>query len=283
MGRDHLRDLVRVEAGIRREEARGGQVPPAPVAPGDRLVGDPLHERLQEAELAALGGERIGLEGKQFLAHEAADELLHVLLAEAGERGKTPPRERLAEHRRVLQELPLGLRHRIETGGDQRMERLGHLQRRQVACDDGCAVDLLQQPSVEQHPHRLDGVQRDAVRGLTQPVPGLLREAGDEAGEEVVHGVVAERLERQGGRASGRPREAGMAVGQLRPRQREHEDRVLSAPVEQVLDECHEPLVGPVDVLEHQHERPLLGQALEEAAPGGEQILAIGSAVLGQA
>ena len=51
---------------------------------------------------------------------------------------------------------------------------------------------------------------------------------------------------------------------------------MVPAPVEQVLDELDEPRVGPVDVLEDQHQRALLGEPLEEAPPGREEILAVG-------
>ncbi len=95
--------------------------------------------------------------------------------------------------------------------------------------------------------------------------------------QQLVHGVVVERLEWQCRRAPRRAREAGMAVGHLGPGEREDEDRVVPAPVEQVLDERDEPFVGPVDVLEDHHERSLLGQPLEEAPPGGEEVLTVGS------
>jgi len=50
---------------------------------------------------------------------------------------------------------------------------------------------------------------------------------------------------------------------------------VLPAPVEQVLDERDQALVGPVEILEDHHERPLLRHALEEPPPGGEEVLAV--------
>ena len=69
---DHLGDLVRIDAGLGGEEGGDGQVAGPPVAPRDRLVRDALDERLQEAELSALGRERVGLDGEQLLAHEAS-------------------------------------------------------------------------------------------------------------------------------------------------------------------------------------------------------------------
>jgi len=38
-----------------------------------------------------------------------------------------------------------------------------------------------------------------------------------------------------------------------------------------------------VQILEHEHERPLLGQRLEEATPRGEALLRAGGPLLGEA
>ena len=88
---DHLGDLVRIDPGLRGEEEGNRQVACPAVAPGDRLVRDPLHERLQEAELSALGRERVGLDGEQLLPHQARDELLDLVRRRA--RRALPDRE----------------------------------------------------------------------------------------------------------------------------------------------------------------------------------------------
>ena len=41
-------------------------------------------------------------------------------------------------------------------------------------------------------------------------------------------------------------------------------------PVDEVVDEVEQVVVGPVQVLEDEHERPTFGQGLEEPSPGGE-------------
>ncbi len=53
----------------------------------------------------------------------------------------------------------------------------------------------------------------------------------------------------------------------------------LPRPVEQVLDEVEQARVRPLHVLEGEHRRIALGQALEEEAPGGEQVLLVASLV----
>ena len=49
---------------------------------------------------------------------------------------------------------------------------------------------------------------------------------------------------------------------------------MLGRPVEQVLDEVEQAVVGAVHVLEHHHDGIALGQPLEEQAPPSEQLLA---------
>ena len=41
-----------------------------------------------------------------------------------------------------------------------------------------------------------------------------------------------------------------------------------------MVDEVEEPLIGEVEVLEHQHEHAQVGERLEEAAPGGKSLIA---------
>ncbi len=58
---------------------------------------------------------------------------------------------------------------------------------------------------------------------------------------------------------------------------------MATRPLEQVLDEVEQSSVRPVQVLEDQHDRPLLGEALEEEPPGREEVLPVGGGSLGQA
>ncbi len=77
--------------------------------------------------------------------------------------------------------------------------------------------------------------------------------------------------------------EAGPPLGELRSRERQHEERVVARPLEQVLDEVEEGRVGPLQVLEDEHDGALLGEPLEEEPPGGEEILPVAGRVLGEA
>ena len=74
-------------------------------------------------------------------------------------------------------------------------------------------------------------------------------------------------------RCAGAP--AGPALLELRARERDHEERVVARPLEQVLDEVEQAGIGPLHVLEREHRRVGVGEALEEQPPGGEQVLAV--------
>ena len=48
-----------------------------------------------------------------------------------------------------------------------------------------------------------------------------------------------------------------------------------------MVDERKQVIVGPVQIFEHEHERPLLGEILEEAPPGGERLVALVAGAFG--
>ena len=65
---------------------------------------------------------------------------------------------------------------------------------------------------------------------------------------------------------------AGPPVEQLRPRRPDDEQRNAGRPVGEVVDEVEQAVVRPVQVLEDEHERPLLGEPLEVAPPRREAL-----------
>ena len=101
--------------------------------------------------------------------------------------------------------------------------------------------------------------------------------------EQRVDRLAGERLEEERAEAARARAPAGVAIGQLRPGERDHEDRLVPRPLEQVLDELDERGVGPLDVLEDQDDGALLGHALEEQPPAGEEILAVRGAAVAEA
>ena len=138
----------------------------------------------------------------------------------------------------------------------------------------GRAVES-EQPAVEQHAHRLDRVQRDALGTVEDLVAQAVRKAGHEAVEELSHRLVGERLEEERGEVSLAGAPGGTPFLELGAGEGDDEQRIVPRPLEQVLDEVEQARVGPLHVLEREHGRPLVGQALEEQAPGGEQVLPV--------
>ncbi len=67
------------------------------------------------------------------------------------------------------------------------------------------------------------------------------------------------------------------AVQQLRPRRAEDEERHPACPVDEVIHEIEQAVVGPLQILEHEHGRTSLGERLEIPAPTGERILTVPS------
>ena len=132
------------------------------------------------------------------------------------------------------------------------------------------------EPVAEQHPDRLDGVERDALGALEDALHDRRREPGHKAGEELAHLLGRQRLEHQRREAPPPGSPIVPAVEQLGPGRGDDVDRALAGPVEDVIDEVEEPVVGPLEILEHEDDHPALGDPFEQEAPGGEQRFAVG-------
>src|SRR5829696_9901302 len=61
-----------------------------------------------------------------------------------------------------------------------------------------------------------------------------------------------------------------MAFEEQRPGRADNQHRDSRGLSSQVIDELQQTLVGPVNILEHEHQRPALCQSFEEAAPGSK-------------
>src|SRR5207245_4325250 len=81
--------------------------------------------------------------------------------------------------------------------------------------------------------------------------------------DQLVGLVARERLERDRLPAPGRP-----PVDQLRPGETEKQERCVSGPVGEMLDEVEQRRLGPVDVLDDQCQRPLARTPLERLPDG---------------
>ncbi len=176
---------------------------------------------------------------------------------------------------RVLQQRLLLDGQRVEPGRDEPLDRTGDLD---VLDREGLFPALRlcrpQHPPVDEHADDLLDVERVPFAPLRDERPDLGREA---LGEEVVDHRLAllrgERVEEDRRVVPVAAAPLGSVFQELRPGQGQDEDRPL-APVGQVVHEVEQPLVGPVDVLQHEHQRVSGSHPLEEPPPSVEQLLA---------
>ena len=84
--------------------------------------------------------------------------------------------------------------------------------------------------------------------------------------------LVRERRERDRERVRLSSTPAGAAREELGPGGAHDEERNLDRPVDEIVDEVEQAVVGPMEILEDEHERPALRERLEEAPPRGEGL-----------
>ncbi len=286
--------LVRVDVVLRQDArqllvaerlvvARRRQVPCSPVVAGQGGVGDLAQQPLDEPILAPLRRARIVVPHQDLAAAEVVQHSVDVVGIRAGDGAERGRAERESQHRCVLHERALRRRKAIDPRGDERMERFRHGELAEIADGaEGVAV-ALDAAVIQQRAHRLDRIQRDALRAPDDPVDDAVRQTGHEPAHHRSHLVVVERGEREGGEAAlaGTPRRP--AVEELRARQRDDVDRSAARPGQQVLDEVEETLIGPLEILEDHDHRAGLGDALEEGAPCAEELPAFARPALADA
>ena len=231
------------------EIASRGEVVRLPIALGQHAVRDLADQGLDECVLAPLGRARIGDVDEELAPDEVSQVRLELLFRIAGHGGKAREREALAEYGRDADEGPLCWIERVEPRGDQRLERLRHRERREVLRRD-VAITLERKATLrEERAHRLDGVERDPVGPPDDGAHGVLRQPGDEAGEQLAHRLLRERLEVEGREVPLPGAPVRPPLEQLRARQRDDEDRAAARPLEHVLDEVERarsrPSAGP--------------------------------------
>ena len=113
--------------------------------------------------------------------------------------------------------------------------------------------------------------ERSATCGTTSPAP--LPAARQQRRDQLARLGLGQRLERDRGRVAPAAAPAGAALEQLVAGQADEQQR-RPDPARQVLDQVEHSLVGPVDVLEREHERAAPGDRLDHGADGGEERLA---------
>ena len=104
---------------------------------------------------------------------------------------------------------------------------------------------------------------------LAHERPGQARH---DAVEQRGHRPVGQRLEVEGAEVAlaGAPGRA--SFDELRAGQGDDQDPVVPTPLEDRLDEVDQPVVGPLEVLEHEDGQPLLGDPLDQPAGSAERL-----------
>ena len=130
--------------------------------------------------------------------------------------------------------------------------------------------------------HDLLGEQRVALGLLDHPPRRARRRrlVGEQAGDQLLGVCRGERLEH--GDLSGAlgPRPRWALLEQLRPRRRDDHDRPVGEAGE-VLDQVEQPRLGPVEVVERDHERRVVRHALEQSPERPLDLLARAAATAG--
>ncbi len=155
------------------------------------------------------------------------------------------------------------------------MQRLRDLERLDLARGFVDGPFLHEEAAVEQHPDGLDRVQRYPLGPRQDLLTQVLRKAWHQPLEQLFHRPLRERLQIERGEVALAGAPGGMSLLQLRTSERDHVERVVARPFEQVLDEVEQARVRPLHVLEGEHRRIDLGQPLEEQPPGREEILPV--------
>jgi hypothetical protein len=153
--------------------------------------------------------------------------------------------EGLADDGCVLEQFFLLRRQRVEPRRDQPVH--GFRERKVV---DRAALD--------EQSRELLGVERVSAGALEQRGPRLRAEelAVEQGADEASRVVVGQRGECERGRVQLAAAPAGTPLEELWSRGAEDEQRHIGRPLDEVLDEIEQALVGEMEVLEHEHERP---------------------------
>ena len=144
-----------------------------------------------------------------------------------------------------------------------------------MPCSVSGSRELVGRPLLDVELDELLRVQRVSAGALEQRLlrlggqEGALEEAPDELGGL----LVGERRERQRRRVQLAAAPVRASFEELRPGGRNDQERDVGQPVHEFVEEVEEALVGPVDVLDHDDERALFRETLEEAPPGRKRLV----------
>ena len=231
--------------------------------PRDLLVADVSHEDVPEAVLGVALHRAAATGTDELLASELMERMLHLALVAVTHLGERAGPEHLADHSGVLEQALPVRGERVEAGGDQRLERLGHR--------SGVFTDA----AVGDQAHELLGVQGVPARPLQQCLLRLGREnrALEQSRDQTGRLLVREwsKVDPVGVLRIGT--KGGVPLEELRAGGTEHEQRHPLRPFGEMLEKGEKGFVRPVQILEDEDRLPRFCPPFEDAAPGRKRLL----------
>ena len=254
---EHVGQVFDPLGRLRLDPGGGSDVPGGAGGPGELVVGDVAGEDVPEGVLGLALHRRLPRRTDELLARQLAQRAGHGLrVALAHRRHGTGP-EHLADHRRVRQQRLRVRLEGVQAGGDQRLHRLRERHLRALPAA----------PSSE--PFRTSRSRSFSRRTNSSAYSGLpparsrigcCNSAGITVASSRADTRRAVSSWESGARLIGvdvaEPRRVvGVALVQLRPGRADEQQGDAFGEVGQVLEEGEHRLVGPVQVLEHEHGR----------------------------
>ena len=235
-----------------------------PCAPRDLAVGDVAEQYVLEGVLRVACDSRSSLAGDEVLSLQSAQPPLRFGGVDACGGGDAAKPEDFAVHRCLLKQLLLGAGQRVDSRGDDALHRFRELSGRSP---------------LRQHPHVLLREKRVPARSLQQcsllirELKRLLHERSDQPRRV----LFSEWLQRDRGRVrlAATPRRSPLQ--QLGPRGSDDKQRHTAEPVDEVVEKVQQTIIGPVQILEHEHRRPSVGDRFEKATPRRRRGLGTGA------
>ena len=173
--------------------------------------------------------------------------------------------EHLAGDRGPFQHRPLGLVEPVEAGGEQGLDAGRDPQVVEVG-GGPVAVQAAQPALLDQGGEQLLEEQRVALGRAGDPPGGRLGQGHGpgQDGQQLGRLGLAEGFQQQGGGVELAPGPAGPLLQELRPGHGHQQDGGAAAVVGHVVDQVEQARLGPVEVVEHHHQRPPAGQQLQQ-------------------
>jgi hypothetical protein len=223
---------------------------------GPRFLGEPEVGRVADQDVpeaeAVVPREERAIRFDEVLARQREERRADVLTRERADRAAA---ELTPDHGRAFEDAALLRLERIEPRDEEGVDRRGdHLA--------GADLGLQRQQLLQE--------ERVPLRGRGDPRPLRLVEHPVAAHDldELLGLVLRQRLERD----RHAPRRAFLE--QLRPREAEEDDRCPAAPAGQVFDQVEEGRLGPLELVDADHERSRTREVLEHPADRPEGLLA---------